>query len=419
MHKNVYGIRNMNAFDREKHPAPQRNASVGPVLLVTPWYRPSVGGVAEVAERLRRTLTESGVTTHLFVCEEEASGYHIEAHPTVPNVWYFRVPSAAFGWFAPRSVMQTLFRGVIAFNRLFRFVKTYDVRTMVLIYPTASAWLFLLFRYVGGIRLITSCHGNDITRYGDRTALGRWLLRRVLQGSHALIVCADHLAKKAQALCPGAALPIHFIPNCVDTAHFVPPSTGLNRRNPEATLLHVSNFAPKKRTLDIIEAFAIAALPRNSRLIMVGSGPDFEAATERARTLGVSHRVDFVGIQKDVRPFLWQADLFVLASEDEGAPLVLLEAMACNLPWVSTAWGVAAMLPDGECGLVVPPRTPQRLAAAMVELINDSERRLAMGRRGRYHAEAEFGEAKYVARHTELIRNAEWSNNCHAVALKE
>lgn len=101
---------------------------------------------------------------------------------------------------------------------------------------------------------------------------------------------------------------------------------------------------------------------------------------------------------------LWRADLFVMASEDEGAPLALLEAMASGLAWVSTGWGAAAQLPVGECGLVVPARSPHRLAAAIAELINDPERRQAMGHRGRQRAVADFGEDRFVGSHHRILQ---------------
>jgi glycosyltransferase involved in cell wall biosynthesis len=139
---------------------------------------------------------------------------------------------------------------------------------------------------------------------------------------------------------------------------------------------------------------------------MVGAGQDFKIAMERAQSFGLGSRVEFVGRQTDVRPFLWRANLFVLASDDEGAPLVLLEAMACGLPWVSTPWGVAATLPSGECGLVVPPRSPHELAAAMAELINDPGRCNEMGLQGRKRVESDFTLQKYLHEHLKLIREA-------------
>ena len=131
--------------------------------------------------------------------------------------------------------------------------------------------------------------------------------------------------------------------------------------------------------------------------------PDACLPSPRAIELGLGQRVEFVGKQADVRPFLWQADLFILASEDEGAPLVLLEAMACGLPWVSTPWGVAATLPPGECGLVVPPRSPSVLAEAMAELVNDPKRCSEMGLRGRRRAETDFTVQRYLDAHLKLI----------------
>jgi len=159
--------------------------------------------------------------------------------------------------------------------------------------------------------------------------------------------------------------------------------------------------------MDIVKAFAQPVIPRNSRLLMVGDGPDFEETKRCARELAVANRVEFVGSQTDVRPYLWQADVFVLASDDEGAPLALLEAMACGLPYVSTAWGAAAMLPPGECGLVVPPRAPEVLAAAMADMINDPERRHAMGARAQQRAEKDFGEESYLEAHLQLIQHLE------------
>jgi glycosyltransferase involved in cell wall biosynthesis len=235
----------------------------------------------------------------------------------------------------------------------------------------------------------------------------RWLIRHVLQSSDAIIVCADHLGTKAREISTNRTLNIHLIPNCVDSTHFVPPPPNYIRSDYRPTFVHVSNFATKKRTVDIIEAFGKQCIPSTARLIMVGDGPDRAAATDRARSLGISNRVEFIGAQSDIRPFLWEADAFVLASDDEGAPLALLEAMACGLPYVSTAWGPAATLPTGECGFVVPQRSPDALAAAITKLIKDPECRLAMGRRARYRAETDFREETYVERHLQLIRSIE------------
>jgi glycosyltransferase involved in cell wall biosynthesis len=391
-----------NELHRGVETAPGSQSPIGPVLLVSPWYRPAVGGVAEVAERLHRTFGQAGVETHLLIASEGHGD--VEADPAVPNLWRW-AGSSAFDRLSLKSVLSTIGRGPVSCWRLNRFVRSHKIRTIVLIYPIGYAWPFLLLRRVNDVRIVASLHGNDVTKFNTYQAPLRWLIRRVLESSDAIITCAKHLETKAQEICSDRTLDIHLIPNCVDSTHFVPPPTNYIRSDSRPTFVHVSNFASKKRTIDIIEAFGEQCLPSNARLIMVGDGLDRVAATDRARGLGISHRVEFVGMQTDVRPFLWEADAFVLASDDEGAPLVLLEAMSCGLPWVSTAWGPAAILPPGECGFVVPPRSPELLARAMAELIKDPERRRAMGRRARYRAETDFREDAYVERHLQLIRS--------------
>jgi glycosyltransferase involved in cell wall biosynthesis len=379
------------------------NGVDGSVLLVTPWYRPTVGGVVEVSDKLRRLLGEAGVETHLLVCDGRIQSHRIERHASLSKVWILQVPSSAFYRFTPRSFAATVIRGVATTVRVTRFLLRHRIRTVILIYVTECGWPFLLLQRLLKLRLIVSLHGNDVIKYDECTRLSRWFLRRMLPGADRIIVCADHLAGELKKIVPQAELPVRLIPNCVNLDYFTLPPEGFIKPK-QPTLVHVSNFAPKKRTTDIIEAFANPAVPQEARLLMVGDGPDLKAAVERARALKVDHRIEFAGAQSDVRPFLWQADIFILASDSEGDPLVLLEAMACGLPWVSTAWGVAASLPKGECGLVVPARWPEKLAAAIAESLSDRDRLLDMGRRSRQRVEAEYGEQKYLERHLQVIR---------------
>jgi glycosyltransferase involved in cell wall biosynthesis len=388
--------------------SPQQTATVGPVLLVSPWYRPAVGGVVEVAEQLLRAFTDAGVQTHLLIAHEGTGG--LEADPDTPCLWRLASVSSAFHHLSVKSILATIGRGSLAYWHLHRFVRRYKIKTVVVIYPISYTWLFLLLHRATDIRLIVSVHGNDVTKYDTYEVSSRWLIRHVLRNCDAIISCASHLLHKVQEIVRDHPH-IELIPNCVDGRHFTPPPPGFVRTDPRRTFVHVSNFAPKKRTVDIVEAFADAKIPSNTRLIMVGDGPERLAAVERARSLGVDHRLEFVGMQKDVRPFLWQADVFLLASDDEGAPLALLEAMACGLPWVSTAWGPADMLPPRECGLVVPAHSPQLLAAAMAELIQNPEEYKAMGQRARHRTETDFRKDEYINRHLDLIRCVERSSS--------
>jgi glycosyltransferase involved in cell wall biosynthesis len=107
----------------------------------------------------------------------------------------------------------------------------------------------------------------------------------------------------------------------------------------------------------------------------------------------------------DVDRVLVSADVFVLSSDSEGLPMSILEAMAAGLPVVATAvGGVPECVDDGVTGLLVPARDPQAFADALAALLEDPERRRAMGEAGRARARTSFALAAFVDAHAQLYR---------------
>jgi L-malate glycosyltransferase len=370
-------------------------------LLFTPWYCPDRGGVASVAERLHVGLREMGIDSQLLVLK---GGPNILPDPELPGVWTMEIPSAFVTSRRPRAWLGSLLRGPGSVLRLVRFVRSHGINCLVVIYPIEHAWIFPVLRRLSGARLIASMHGGDVERAPAQSTRRGWIFRRLVEAADGIIVCAEHLEAKTRERAPDSSVPIRVISNAVDVDHFVPPPPGvISGRSSTPTIVHVSNFSRSKCVGDIVEAFARSRLPEGTRLVMVGDGEERPMAEAKAEELGVADRVDFPGLQMDVRPFMQDADVLVLASEAEGAPLVLLEAMACGTPWVSTPWGAAAEIPSGECGLVVPPRDPVRLAAALSEIMADDTRRRQMGVRARELAESDYDSRSWIRRHLEFM----------------
>ena len=153
--------------------------NIGPILLVSPWYKQSLGGVAEVADRLLRQLNKAGVDTHLLVCGEGKLPRKIKAHPTDKNVWLFDIPSAIFNKFNFHALAAMLIRGPLTCWQLYYFIKKKGVRTVLLIYPIEYSWVFLLLRLIGEIRIVLSLHGSDIINYRSYNRTFQLLLRIV------------------------------------------------------------------------------------------------------------------------------------------------------------------------------------------------------------------------------------------------
>jgi glycosyltransferase involved in cell wall biosynthesis len=136
--------------------------------------------------------------------------------------------------------------------------------------------------------------------------------------------------------------------------------------------------------------FLVSAMtdPRlaDARLVLVGDGPQEPALSAQIAELGLGERVMLAGRQDDVRPWLHALDVFVLPSTgNEGLPQALMQAMACELPVVTTAAGaIPELVRDGDNGLVVPAGNPAALAEAIARILDDptlAGRLAAAGRR--------------------------------------
>jgi glycosyltransferase involved in cell wall biosynthesis len=115
------------------------------------------------------------------------------------------------------------------------------------------------------------------------------------------------------------------------------------------------------------------------QLLAVGDGPDLNRHRALAKELGLEDAVQFEPPSLDVLAVIASADLLVVASDFEGAPLVVQEALALGLPVVATAVGRVPELVSSLVGRVVAPRDPVALGAALAELAGDAELRARMG----------------------------------------
>lgn len=169
------------------------------------------------------------------------------------------------------------------------------------------------------------------------------------------------------------------------------------------TLGTVMRLDENKRPLLWLDSAArlLRRAPR-ARFVIVGDGPLREACQVRARSLGIAHRVLFVGRSRRVGFWLRRMDAFLLLSLVEGLPNVLVEAQAAGLPVVTTrAGGAAETIRPGATGLLLPAGPdldPEVVAAALAGLRADPARRAAMGEAARLWARETFSVEAMLAR---------------------
>jgi glycosyltransferase involved in cell wall biosynthesis len=126
----------------------------------------------------------------------------------------------------------------------------------------------------------------------------------------------------------------------------------------------------------LLRAFAIHLRQRPSRLMLLGAGPLLDELRGLAGSLGIAQHVAFEGFVPNPLPYMRAADAFVLSSRSEGFGNVLVEAMGCGTPVVSTdcSYGPADILANGKHGILVPPRDPDALAPALGRILDERDR---------------------------------------------
>jgi glycosyltransferase involved in cell wall biosynthesis len=204
------------------------------------------------------------------------------------------------------------------------------------------------------------------------------VLRNVLyRTADAVVVLSERIRPWAETIVPRER--VHVIPNPVALSLY--GSFPLQQKLPGRTIAAIGRLSPQKGFDVLISAFAQCACEHpNWSLIIVGEGPERSRLTAMIEKLKLENRVTLPGRIQHTIGFLRTVDLFVMSSRYEGFPNVLVEAMACGLPVISTRWnGATEIIQDGIDGILVPPNDPLSLAAAMRRLMSHSDERARLG----------------------------------------
>jgi N-acetyl-alpha-D-glucosaminyl L-malate synthase BshA len=255
---------------------------------------------------------------------------------------------------------------------------------------------------------VTTLHGTDITLVGlDRSYLS--ITQYAIQESDGVTSISSYLKEKTLEDF-GITRGIEVIPNFVNCDVYTPFTDEAVRaearkrfaKDGEAILIHLSNFRPVKRVVDVVKIFARVVREVPAQLVLVGDGPDRSAAEWLAHELGIHERIHFLGKQERVNELLAMADLMVMPSELESFGLAALEAMACKVPAVATrVGGVPELIDDGVTGLLFPVAALDAMAAGIITLLQNRDRLETMRDAARKTARTRFCATKIVPRYVQ------------------
>ena len=216
----------------------------------------------------------------------------------------------------------------------------------------------------------------------------RWLFRHALLPRFDGVVSVSEASRQSVIQVYRPAAPVVHIPRGVDGESLRPMEAAASVRARLGTpqqapvLIFVGSLSTEKRLDRLLGATAKlrAELPQ-LRVWLLGDGRERTSLETQAARLGIADAVRFLGVRTDVGTYLSAADLFVLTSDTEGMPGVVLEAGWCGLATVATdVGGTRECLLDGRTGILVPAGDDAALLAALRRLLLDSSEREALGR---------------------------------------
>lgn len=287
-------------------------------------------------------------------------------------------------------------RAVVRLAGLFRRGRVDVVHTHSegpMLYATPAA------RLAGVRRVIhTRHHGPDLG--SSRRALAAMAL---VSRAVDRVVCVAGDGARCGAAEGVPAAKLVTVHNGIDLERFA-----YSGPRPGGPAVVVARLIPEKDHPTLLRAAALAAAAEPGfRLEVAGDGPCLADVRALAGALGLGAVVKFLGRVDDVPGLLGRAGLLVLPSWLEGVSLTLLEAMARGLPVVATrVGGNPEVVDDGATGLLVPPRDPPALAAALLAVWRDHDLARRLGRAGRDRAARSFDIRRTVAAYEALYRPA-------------
>lgn len=344
---------------------------------------PTFGGSGVVATELGLGLAKRGHQIHFVTYKRPAR--LTEFHE---NIYYHEVGDVSYPLFEYPpydTALTSKLVDVVQFENLDILHVHYAIPHATVAY-LAKKILLASGKY---LPFITTLHGTDITLVGNDqsfapvvqfsmnksdgiTAVSQFLKDRTTQ--------SFHLEKE-----------IRVIYNFIDFSRFKKSNKDHFRKaiapDGEKIVMHTSNFRKVKRVEDVVRIFAEVVKEVPAKLLMVGDGPERRHCEDLCRSLGICNSIRFLGKQDAVEELLALSDLFVLPSSNESFGLAALEAMACEVPVVSSnVGGLPEVNIHGETGFLSDVGDIESMASDAIKLLSNDELHKSFSKRAYTHA---------------------------------
>lgn len=331
---------------------------------------PTFGGSGVVATELGIALAKRGHDIHFVTYKQP-----VRLAFLTDNIHFHEVnvPNYALFHYQPYELALS--------SKLVKIIKKENIDILHVHYAIPHAYAGYMAKEMlkqEGIEvpMVTTLHGTDITLVGSHPFY-RPAVSFSINNSDVVTSVSQSLKTDTLRLFD-ITKEIDVVPNFIDydsiDNNFTDCQRDLMALPEERIITHISNFRKVKRISDVIEVFHRVQLEIPAKLLMVGEGPERDAAEELTQNLGIEDRVRFLGNSNEIDKILCFSDLFLLPSEAESFGLAALEAMVNRVPVVSSnAGGIPEVNIDGVTGYLSNVGNIADMAQNAIRILQDDD----------------------------------------------
>ena len=296
---------------------------------------PTFGGSGVVATELGIELSKKGHEIHFISYSQPV---RLDALSSNLHYHEVNVPDYPLFKYEPYELALS--------SKLYDVISKYEIDVLHVHYAIPHAYAAYMAKKILNengykIPIVTTLHGTDITLVGNHPFYKPAVTFSINKSD--IVTCVSKSLMEDTREFFGIQRDIKVIPNFIDIDKYERKHNNCEKNviseGDEKIILHISNFRPLKRIIDVIKIFEKINSEIRSKLIMVGDGPEKKKAKDYLRKNNLKNRVIFLGKTNEVDEILCSSDLFLLPSEKESFGLAALEAMALKVPVISTNIG--------------------------------------------------------------------------------
>lgn len=329
---------------------------------------PTFGGSGVVATELGLELSKRGHQIHFITYSQPVRLELLSSHVHFHEV---NVPEYPLFHYQPYELALS--------SKLVTMVKLHNIELLHVHYAIPHAYAAYMAQQMlkdEGITIpiVTTLHGTDITLVGSHPFY-KPAVTFSINKSNAVTSVSESLKQDTIRLF-NIKKDINVVPNFIDAAKYNHKFTDCQRdmmaTAQERIVTHISNFRKVKQIPDVIKVFYNIQKALPAKLMMVGDGPEKEAAEQLAAKLGISNKVIFFGNSNEIDRILCFTDLFLLPSKTESFGLAALEAMANGVPVISTnSGGLPEVNLQGFSGYLSAVNDVENMSTNAISILKD------------------------------------------------